>query len=350
MLNKNKIKIENLKTSDLKKFKIFVKKFYRNKIIVKKKFYKSSVFNKGMMDYLFKKKNSKYYNFKIIKKANNIVGIHGYIPQNQFDSKLKNSEIFLGLLIGKKKLNFPIFPLTYNSIISDKKTFIGSVNPYFTPFLKLKKFQVKIMSHNLIISKLIKKFNILKIGNYKHSNIKLIRKDLNYKFLTKKELINLNTKHIYNYQIPLKSDKYIINRYINHPFYKYFIVGIFKNKNKLKIILVLRKINIKNSNVLRIVDLFGRNEDIPIIKNTLIELLKIFNSEFVDIYSFGIPEKILEKSGFINRFKFKNLIVPNYFEPLISENVDLKVGFISKKVEKVRIFKGDCDQDHSRKI
>ena len=68
MLNKNKIKIENLKTSDLKKFKIFVKKFYRNKIIVKKKFYKSSVFNKGMMDYLFKKKIPNIIILRLLKK------------------------------------------------------------------------------------------------------------------------------------------------------------------------------------------------------------------------------------------------------------------------------------------
>ena len=66
----------------------------------------------------------------------------------------------------------------------------------------------------------------------------------------------------------------------------------------------------------------------------------------MDIYSYGISKKILKKAGYINRYNVKNLIVPNYFEPFVRENVDIFCAFkTSLNKKKIKLFKGDGDGD-----
>ena len=113
MIKKSNIVVEDLKLRDLKKFQNFVKKFYGNKTLIKKKFYKSTILNQKMLNYLFWNNYTRSYNFKIVKKNDIIIGIHGYIPQSHFDSKLNKNEIFLGLVIAKKKIKFHLIPLTF---------------------------------------------------------------------------------------------------------------------------------------------------------------------------------------------------------------------------------------------
>ena len=162
MKNKKFI-IEDLKKSDLDKFYKFTKKFYNNKILIKKKFYASIIFNKKMLDYLFFNTEHNSYNFKILKYNNVIVAIHGFIPMSHFDKKLNSNEIFLGLLIGSNKINIPLMPLTYSSISkNDTSEFIGSINPTLLPFLKLKKFKLEKMNHHFIVSTKKKKFFYVK--------------------------------------------------------------------------------------------------------------------------------------------------------------------------------------------
>ena len=103
MIKKLNIVVEDLKLKDLKKFQNFVKNYYENKTLIKKKFYKSTILNQKMLDYLFWNSHTKSYNFKIVKENNIIIAVHGYIPQSHFDSKLNKNEIFLGLVIAKKK-------------------------------------------------------------------------------------------------------------------------------------------------------------------------------------------------------------------------------------------------------
>ena len=114
---------------------------------------------------------------------------------------------------------------------------------------------------------------------------------------------------------------------------------------------ILRKISFNNSNVLRFVDYIGSNENFIHLNNFLMFLITKCNAEYLDFYSYGIPEKNILKAGFINRYRTAGLIVPNYFEPFEMKNVDLNFAFkFSNKYTKVRLFKADSDQDRPNKI
>jgi hypothetical protein len=103
-------------------------------------------------------------------------------------------------------------------------------------------------------------------------------------------------------------------------------------------------LNYKNTNIIRFVDYVGSNNSFALLKNFFVEILKKYNAEYLDFHSFGIPLNILKKSGLIEK-KLK-MIIPNYFEPFVNENVDISVGYRRYNANgNVRIFKGDGDQD-----
>ena len=76
------------------------------------------------------------------------------------------------------------------------------------------------------------------------------------------------------------------------------------------------------------------------------ELKHYSKYEYIDIFSLGLSEKILSKAGFIKiNKKRKNIIIPNYFEPFIRRNIDIKYFTDLKNLKNLRIFKSDGDQD-----
>ena len=165
--------------------------------------------------------------------------------------------------------------------------------------------------------------------------------EINEKFLKKKKLYNL-----FKHQYPKKSNIFIINRYLKHPIYKYNVF-LLKKYSKPLAIIIIRKIKIGKSSALRIVDFIGKQNEFLNIGDLMIYLFKKHESEFIDIYSYGINVKYMEGVGFVDRRKIKNLVVPDYYEPFIRKNINLMYGYMCKynKKNKVRILKGDGDQD-----
>ena len=57
--------------------------------------------------------------------------------------------------------------------------------------------------------------------------------------------------------------------------------------------------------------------------------------------------KYPKKVGLVDRKKLNNLILPDYLSPIIRENFNFLYGYLckNKKVDKIRILKGDGDRD-----
>ena len=135
----------------------------------------------------------------------------------------------------------------------------------------------------------------------------------------------------------------MINRYINHPYYKYEIYKI--EQKKIIAILVTREIIHRKSKMIKIVDFIGEAKNFSKIGNFFEFILSNKNAEYLDFYSFGINNRYIEDAGLINNSNHKN-IIPNHFEPFELKNVDIYCGFknqISDK--KIKIFRGDGDGD-----
>jgi hypothetical protein len=277
-----------------------------------------------------------------------IVGIQGYISQSHYDSKINKNQIFLTIFRVIENV-LPGLGLNIFKFIEKKTSaeFIGTLG--FTPKLKNYHewlgYKVGYLNHHIAISKNTKKFKILI-----NKNKKFFAKKKNDKYshflIDKNFLLKNKLTHLFKYQYPEKTSVFLINRYLKHPIFKYKVYLIKKLK-KPKAILVVRDVFFKNSKATKIIDFIGKEKEFSNIGNVVNDLLCEKNNEFVDIYSFGINLRYIKNAGFINRYKTKGLIAPEYFAPFIRKNIDLLYGYKCKKryIKKVRLFRGDGDRD-----
>ena len=141
---------------------------------------------------------------------------------------------------------------------------------------------------------------------------------------------------------PQKSVAYLVGRYQRHPIYRYDFWGVYEGE-KLRAVLVTRAIRVGESRVLRIVDALGRlGGDIY---DSLQSIVQEGGYEYADFMNYGIPSETFRAMGF-NELDFENdtLILPNYYEPFLQENIKMTVVFKGTYKDYVA-FKGDSDQD-----
>ena len=337
-----KITLVKMNNKDIKDFQLFIRKNYRKKHILGT--------NSKVLRWYYK--NPKNFNFFLAKMKKKIIGIHGFEPLNKFDRRLKNNQLFLHLLaVAKNKspgLGVAIWRKTINTF---KPKFVASmgVSKKIIPIQKLEGFEVKKMNHFVFFSPFVKKFRIC---NFKYSDkkIKIKNKNLNFIKINSKNIHNLINKKIYSFQNPLKSNYYLINRYLKNPFYSYKLYLVKKNHGQQALV-IFRFVKHSNSKAIRIVDYVGKNENFKLVYHLTIHLLQKSKAEFADIYSYGIPDKNLETAGFINKEKIKNLIVPNNYEPFEFRNSDVYCAYKSAiPIRNIRLFRGDADGDRVNQV
>ena len=239
-----------------------------------------------------------------------------------------------------------MFQKTFQILEPDLDIAVG-LDSRFYRFHKSQKYnKIKKLNHHFMLSPLNKKLKIL--DNSIFSKFKNLKKSSNFKIKYKEiksltQLNNLNIDNLFKHQLPTKSKSYLANRYLKHPIYKYKIFVV--SKRGVLSLCVFRVISYKNKNLIRFVDYIGSNKSFIYLKNFFIEILKEYDAEYIDFYSFGIPLSILKKSGL--KKKIAGMTIPNYFEPFVNENIDIHVGYriFNNKKGNVRIFKADGDQD-----
>ena len=329
------MEIKRLKKNDLNLLFKFLKKNFKSSHI----FYKSN----KLFDWQYLSKND--YNFYTLKIEKNIKAVQGYIPTSRYDKKLKNDTIFLSMWsssavsAGTKLFYYFIKKNKYNLLVG-----LGSSRESFL-FQKMVNFNCGHMDHYFLTNSQGHK-KLISPANFSNWKSSLIVKNFR-EIVTKNEIMKID-HYIFKAQYPKKTNQYILNRYFKHPFYKYNIYKIMSNKKTIAIF-VTRICKFNKKTAIRIVDYFGKNQDFHHGKYLFRYLLQKNNSEFLDIYSYGIPKLNLAKSGLDNVEKYKKdkIIIPNYFEPFLKENIKIPYAFkTSKKMEKkVRFFKADSDQD-----
>ena len=67
--------------------------------------------------------------------------------------------------------------------------------------------------------------------------------------------------------------------------------------------------------------------------------------EFVDVYSYGIPDSIYKEAGFLNVEETEN-IIPNFFQPYTPINSD--IFLLKPEASNTVLLRGDADQDKPR--
>ena len=135
--------------------------------------------------------------------------------------------------------------------------------------------------------------------------------------------------------------RYIVERYLNHPTYKYLIYAIVKADSNIHAVVVGRKVSANGASAFRLTELFYELDCALDVKDGLIEIMVQKGYEYIDFLEYGFDVKALVSSGFIQCSD--NLFVPHFFEPFDADRQEVKIAFRSK--EPFSCTKGDSDLD-----
>lgn len=273
---------------------------------------------------------------------NEIIAVLGYIPTNHFDFKLQSDGLDLWLALWKGDDNYPGvgLDLLYYLQKSHNPSSIGSIgiNRNVERIYKVLKYKIGELNHYYYVNPKIHNLKIISVQNNSSTVFNNVESDHEIEVV---DTLSEVKKFPEPYYKPLKSVDYFINRYEKHPFYKYKF-WLIKKSSEIIALLVVRKIEVEGTSCIRVVDVLG---DLSRVKNITAQLNRILdkeNSEYADFLNFGIDETIFYQMGFLK--KNDSEIIPNYFEPFLKSNNEIRFAYKSL-YEPYVVFKGDSDQD-----
>jgi len=274
-----------------------------------------------------------------------IDGILGIIPLSHFDQELDQYKDTWGGIwkVRSDVKNEEISNLGANlfSFFNDYNTH-GSIgmSKIATVLHKIRKYKTGVLNQYFILNNKIIDFKIAKVTDSVVNNVvESNRNNARIKMIS--DIVKLKDADFKEIYFPRKSINYLYNRFEKHPIYKYKFWEISDDKSK--VIIATRKIFINNSSVIRIVDVYGRLENFNSLFQQFQEVLQIENAEYIDILNFGISKEVFYKIGFQKLNIKDDIIIPNYFEPFVRENIEINCAFRSQ-LDYI-IFKADADQD-----
>jgi hypothetical protein len=304
-------------------------------------------------DVLFKFQHFNYlkdeYNFVIGINitTNEIDGIIGLIPLSQFDQNLSiYNEAWGGIWKVRTDVKNKEISMLGSKLFAYFKNFTShgslGMSNIATLLHKLRHYKVCDLSQYYILNRKAINFKIAKIPNSLYLNDGFVSQSTH----TLKKIFNILELIDYNLDItyyPKKSITYLYNRFFLHPIYKYDFWGVFDDNEKLKVVLVIRKISINGTSALRIVDVLGAIENLNNMQLAFQKLLVNEKAEYIDLMNAGISAEVFEKIGFKTLDVTGEIIIPNYFEPFIQKNIVIKCAY--KAPYNYVMFKADADQD-----
>lgn len=324
--------IRLLRKEELPKLKRFINDYWRANHIISR--------DDTMFEFQHSKAEDGFYDFVIAyhKQTQEIHAVLGFINSSLYDESEKNNPNSIAGAIWKVRDD-----------IHNKE--IGKVGLELLYYL-LRKYPnspyitLGLSQDSQFIYRILKfhfsKMNHYYIANPKKNNFKIccnpfIERNVSLSEVLIKELDKVPP--IENHYYPNKDSSYVVNRYLNHPYYKYKVWGIMV-ENRLVSIWVTRKVDINGASCLRLVDMVGEIPDQSVLFETNQMLVKE-DAEYIDCYNYGLSEDSFLRLGF-QKVK-EDTIVPNYFEPFLKENIDIYCAYYYKSP--VIMFKGDADQD-----
>lgn len=290
------------------------------------------------------------YNFILAWDSDNLAGILGYIPTWRYYGELNASNI-IWLALWKVRDEYQSSMLGLKLLRELENTYpnvavaVNGVNLKTTQLYKALGYQVQSLSHHYLANS--KKFqNLLHNPN----NLPLATAAFGEAKLKRMHFSDLkNLRFSIDTKSWLKTPEYFYKRFIQHPFYNYYLYGIFLNKEPQAII-ASRVAEHRGFRVLRIVDFVGDVNVLGECGSALQRLMLEHDVEYLDFWQFGIPSKALERAGFQVVDPDGKFICPNYFEPFLKENGRIICCFNEKIDLPFIVCRADGDQDRPNQI
>ncbi len=145
---------------------------------------------------------------------------------------------------------------------------------------------------------------------------------------------------------PRKTGAYVVNRYLDHPFYDYtpYLLRLGADWG----VIVVRTCVHEGARALRIADFLGTPRVLAGAGMAFRDLLMESDAEYLDFYCTGLAAE-LDAAGLRNVRDCEGLILPSHFEPFDRRNTDLLYA-LKGPAGRIVLTKGDADQDRPNRL
>ena len=320
----------------------FLRKYWRgeNYCLVK---------SRDLFDWQYFNKRTGTYNFVIArhKQRDEIDCIEGFIPVSMYDET--NDTGYMWGSIWKTRDDIRTFGLGMavlcymNRIFSMSKWMAFGLSQFSISNYTSLGFECRNSEHYFLLNPTKQKFKLC--GGVEAYINKDYTGDNSFSLneCSLEEYQNINSDNeMFNAYNSFKTKDFYVNRYFKHPWYEYKAYSI--SKEDVKAIIFTRECKAEGAKCLRIVDYVGRHDWLESVNEKLKGLLEQNNYEYIDLIIAGENPDVLNKAGFINKKIDENIIIPNYFEPFVKENVPMFYTY-HKNCTSTVVYKADGDQD-----
>lgn len=301
--------------------------------------------NKELFDWQYKGPNN--YNFVVAKDKKKIIGILGFIPNKKYDREIIENIIWLALWkVNEYKKYVGVGTRLLLKLINDNPDSVVAVNGIEDNVLKIYEsfgFQIGSLKQFYILNPNIDSRLIVGSTPYSFKENENLVSELYGSFENLNGSLDDLKESLFIKFNRYKSKNFLQERYLNNPFYDYHFF-LFKCEDYESLI-IIREINANSDEkILRVIDFIGDPNSIKFIARFLYRFILDNNYSYIDFLIDGIDQQILFESGFYLSSK-DSFWLPNYYEPLSMEFVNINTAIKLKNKEKFMILKGDGDQD-----
>ncbi|WP_201560440.1 hypothetical protein [Psychrobacter sp. NC44] len=295
--------------------------------------------SKEMFDYQYYDQAAGRYNMIISKDDNNeLECVLGFIPTSRFDKALaKEDVIWLSLWKSREDASNPFIGIMVYSFLRQhyEHSFIATngMSAIAEQLYNHLGFEVQSLYHLYIANPTINDFKIAHSPKFSDNDVEI---------LFELELVDsVDIRSIgYHESTCYKNVRYLVNKYLNHPYYRYSFLTIPEED----LLIVCREITISKRKILRIIDFYGQPASMARVSKSLESFIIKNGYEYIDIL-ISTDISTITHSKFILNNTDSATIIPNYFEPFDSRNVEIKFAMHPKLMDGYFVTKGDGDQD-----
>ena len=273
-------------------------------------------------------------NFYVLEEGGEIIAVCGYIPS----SHEKDSDIWISIWLRKKGHNGAGLELMGNmmALTNAKVMACNNIRQNTMPFYTFLGYHPDQLKHY---------YRLSDRESYMVADVaaKVITDSEPIEGVCLEQFKDIDSiKNVFSFPEEIHPHKdlwYVERRYFSYPYYRYMVYGI-KKDDIFPALAVFRLNEGEEGNVLRLVDYIGRADDFRLLGGQIDPLMKQFDCEYCDMYSFGVDGSL---AGFTERSENDVNIIPNYLDPLWKKNIDY--FFFTSDTKDFMMFKADGDQD-----
>jgi len=287
--------------------------------------------------------------------ASTVLGILGFIPMGRFDPSLGDRDVLLAIWKVRDDappgLGLRLLKQTERDLSARLVGAIG-ISQIVKPLYSLLKYEVGSMVQSAVIRPDVTEYQIADGVPADVGQSKAAEPDpeLSFELIDESSDALAAIDALASSQVPAKSHRYLVERYVEHPWYHYEL-RLVRVSGRAVAVVVWRAVEAERSRVLRIVDIVGEVDWLARAQGHLRALTAEYDAEYIDLVQTGIDPALLDAGGFLTLGRTPGLVLPNYFSPFERRNVEIEFAYkVTEAGAPVRLFRADSDQDRPNRV